>query len=502
MTEKAKKRLIQFIPLFYGIIVVFANIFGVIINSSFTNPSMIPDFMVEWTRFLFNSPKFVKNSQYLSFFVPMVLCVLYTRTSKEKFNSRFINLPLAYSSIGITGWVIYFIEQIFFLLYAVDVGYKIEILKVLLVSGMHIFLSAISTFTFVYFFLESFHRGFVLPLYFPNGQISKMKGVLKASMKILFGTNYLSVTLFPVIFLIILYFLATERYSIPREKSTLGIFILILVMGLIITLFFERQFEVPLEKFKKRIKKLNAGDYESKINIIRNDILGEISDSFNEMTDSLLEKTKKIQAVQNSVIQGMAIMVESRDNSTGGHIKRTSDCVKVFVHILKNSQNYKELSNDFFENVIKAAPMHDLGKIAVDDAVLRKPGKFTPEEYEMMKTHSSQGARIVENVLSDIDDLEFKQIAINVAHYHHEKWDGNGYPTKISGEQIPLEARIMALADVFDALVSKRCYKEEFSFDKAFGIIEDSLGTHFDPNLGKLFLECREQLQDLYSWNY
>ena len=116
-----------------------------------------------------------------------------------------------------------------------------------------------------------------------------------------------------------------------------------------------------------------------------------------------------------------------------------------------------------------------------------------------MKAHSAEGARIVENVLSSVEDLEFKKIAINVAHYHHEKWNGQGYPEKISRTDIPLEARIMALADVFDALVSKRCYKDNFSFDKAFQIIEEDLGTHFDPALGLEFIKCRSELEKLYS---
>ena len=195
-------------------------------------------------------------------------------------------------------------------------------------------------------------------------------------------------------------------------------------------------------------------------------------------------------------------MVESRDNSTGGHINRTSDCVKIFVEKLRRVPEYSNLSDSFCDSVIKAAPMHDLGKIAVDDAVLRKPGRFTDEEYEIMKKHSAEGARIVESVLTEVEDMEFKKIAINVAHYHHEKWDGSGYPEKIKGEEIPLEARIMALADVFDALVSKRCYKDSFSYDKAFQIINESLGTHFDPKLGRVFVECRNELENLYNMTY
>jgi HD-GYP domain-containing protein (c-di-GMP phosphodiesterase class II) len=216
-----------------------------------------------------------------------------------------------------------------------------------------------------------------------------------------------------------------------------------------------------------------------------------------DLSKQVEEKTDHIRHMQNSIITGMATMVESRDNSTGGHVRRTSECVKVFANAIKWKK--PEIPVKFLANIIKAAPMHDLGKIAVDDQILRKPGKFTDEEYAIMKTHSAKGAYIVSQVLAEVQDESFKEIAINVAHYHHEKWDGNGYPEGISGTDIPLEARIMALADVFDALVSKRCYKEAFNYDRAFNIIEESLGSHFDPELGQIFLECRPKLEKLYD---
>ncbi|MCQ2592755.1 MAG: HD domain-containing protein [Treponema sp.] len=211
------------------------------------------------------------------------------------------------------------------------------------------------------------------------------------------------------------------------------------------------------------------------------------------------EKTLKIQEIQDSIISGMAMMVESRDNSTGGHIKRTSEGVKIFVEeLVKHNENW-HFTETFCKNIIKAAPMHDLGKIAVDDKILRKPGKFEPEEYEQMKKHSAEGARIVNQVLFYVDDEDFVRTAVNIAHFHHEKWNGTGYPECLKEEEIPIEARIMAFADVFDALVSKRCYKNSFTFDKAFDIIKNDLGTHFDPELGKIFLQCRPQLEAYYS---
>lgn len=211
------------------------------------------------------------------------------------------------------------------------------------------------------------------------------------------------------------------------------------------------------------------------------------------------QKTANILHIKDMMVLGMAEMVESRDSNTGGHIKRTSEVIKVFSAKLKNYYDKFNFDDKFLHQVEKAAPMHDLGKIAIDDVVLRKPGKYTDEEYEEMKRHSAEGATIVENILRGVEDDDFVEIAKNVAHYHHEKWNGQGYPSRLSETDIPIEARIMALADVFDALVSKRCYKDAFSYDKAFTIIEESLGEHFDPELGKVFLACRPELESLYD---
>lgn len=211
------------------------------------------------------------------------------------------------------------------------------------------------------------------------------------------------------------------------------------------------------------------------------------------------EKTAHILHIKDMMVLGMADMVENRDNNTGGHIKRTSEVVKIFSDKLMEYCNEFDFDNSFLPLVAKAAPMHDLGKISIEDAVLRKPGKYTDEEFAEMKRHTTEGARIVESLLQGVEDEEFVRIAGNVAHYHHEKWNGQGYPKGIAGEDIPIEARIMALADVFDALVSKRCYKEAFSYEKAYEIIEESLGTHFDPKLGKIFLTCKEELKQLYE---
>ena len=225
----------------------------------------------------------------------------------------------------------------------------------------------------------------------------------------------------------------------------------------------------------------------------------KLLDKYNdELEQEVIEKTKHIIEMHDNLIMSMAMMVESRDNSTGGHIRRTSEGVRILIDEIKKGDELK-LSDEFCKCIIKAAPMHDIGKIAVDDVILRKPGRFNDEEFEKMKIHSAEGARIVHEILKDTDDEAFKKIAENVAHYHHERWDGSGYPEKLKGEEIPLEARIMAIADVYDALVSKRVYKESMSYEEADRIIMEGMGTQFDDRLKKYYEKARPRLEAYYS---
>ncbi len=217
-----------------------------------------------------------------------------------------------------------------------------------------------------------------------------------------------------------------------------------------------------------------------------------------QLEKQVKDQIKHISDIQQKTILGMASMVENRDNNTGGHIKRTSDVVEIFVETIKDN-NLLSLTDEFCKDLVKAAPMHDLGKIAINDSILQKPGRFTDEEFAIMKTHAEKSAKIIENILRGIEEDHFVDIAENVAKYHHEKWNGQGYPMGLSGEQIPLEARIMAIADVYDALVSKRCYKEAMSFSKAYDIIIESMGSHFDPGLEKMFKLSVGRLEEYYK---
>ena len=198
----------------------------------------------------------------------------------------------------------------------------------------------------------------------------------------------------------------------------------------------------------------------------------------------------RVERIQRRIISSLAAVVEERDENTGNHIQRTENYVGRLLLRMKSHDDYSGLTENYCSNVVLAAPMHDIGKIRIPDAILNKPGKLTKEEFEIMKRHAAFGGDIIRKTMSDVEEGEYCDIAYNIARYHHERWDGTGYPDGLSGEDIPLEARVMALADVYDALVSERVYKKAFSVEEARNIILEGSGTQFDPNLVPLFLEC------------
>ncbi len=210
---------------------------------------------------------------------------------------------------------------------------------------------------------------------------------------------------------------------------------------------------------------------------------------------SITQHNEKMLALQDNIIIGMANLIESRDGDTGEHIKRTSFYVNLLARAIRDKGLYTDiLTDNYIELLTKAAPMHDIGKILVPDHILQKPGRLTPEEYEIIKEHSAAGGKIVREVLGFIEEKDYIEIASDMAAHHPEKWNGSGYTKGLAQEDIPLSARIMAIADVFDALVSKRCYKSPMPVEEAFAEMEKSSGTHFDPQLVKIFLGLKEEI--------
>jgi response regulator RpfG family c-di-GMP phosphodiesterase len=212
------------------------------------------------------------------------------------------------------------------------------------------------------------------------------------------------------------------------------------------------------------------------------------------------KQSQTIGKLQNGVILVLADMVESRDQNTGEHVRKTAAYTGVIMRQLRKAHIYEDqLTDEYIEDVMHSAPLHDVGKIQVPDAILNKPGRLTDEEFAIMKTHTTAGSDIIQSAISMVseDDSGYLIEARNLAHYHHEKWNGSGYPDGLSGTDIPLSARIMAVADVFDALVSKRSYKDGFPFEKAMTIIEEGRGSHFDPAIVDAFMSASDEVRSI-----
>ena len=213
-----------------------------------------------------------------------------------------------------------------------------------------------------------------------------------------------------------------------------------------------------------------------------------------ELNKEVNEQVEKHARLQSAVIEELASVIETRDLGTGEHVRRTKLYVALICKRLAEEDKYKDLlTPETINKIVTAAPMHDIGKIAVSDTILLKPGKLTDEEFDKMKVHSVKGGEMVKNFFKTFDDHDFYEEAYAIATYHHEKWDGSGYPDGLKGEEIPLAARIMAIADVFDALVSKRVYKEPIPAEEAFDVIVGEAGHHFDPEMIKAIITIKDE---------
>ena len=211
-------------------------------------------------------------------------------------------------------------------------------------------------------------------------------------------------------------------------------------------------------------------------------------------------RTAHVRAIQDVTIMALASLAETRDNETGSHILRTQHYVRALAEELRHHPRFADfLTDGVIDLLYKSAPLHDIGKVGIPDAILLKPGKLTAEEWEIMKTHATLGsdslARAEDRL--DGDTPSFLRFAREIADAHHEKWDGSGYPRGLKGEEIPVSARLMALADVYDALISKRVYKEPMSHEQAVAIILDGRGRHFDPDVADAFLRLAERFQQI-----
>ena len=290
-----------------------------------------------------------------------------------------------------------------------------------------------------------------------------------------------------------------------------GFLVLIIATGLWTTGLY---IAYPIDSMVMEVEKLIKAGSEQKdideavrtmrtVDIHTDDEVEKLYKAICDMAASQAEQLRRLRYLsestanmQDGLIITMADLVENRDSDTGAHIQKTAAYVKIIVEGLQRKGYYAEkINSKYISDVVRSAPLHDVGKINIPDRVLNKPGKLTDEEYEIIKTHTTAGRRIMEKAIDTVEGENYLKEARNMAAYHHERWDGKGYPEGLHGEAIPLSARIMAVADVFDALTSPRVYKPAFPLEQAVSMIQEGAGTQFDAKCVEVFIDSLDEVK-------
>ncbi len=282
------------------------------------------------------------------------------------------------------------------------------------------------------------------------------------------------------------------QISILKEFAFIGGVLLLYVLNVIfsyarnLTLFFNNENLV--------LANATAGDLNGVVTVSSNDEFGVMAHHTNVMIETLLKRTQELQCTQDVTIMSLASLAETRDNETGAHIRRTQRYVKALAEKLQDHPRFShELDDETIELLFKSAPLHDIGKVGIPDRILLKPGKLDAEEFTIMKTHAEQGGEALKVAEAELGTTSFLKYAREIATTHHEKWNGKGYPKGLKESEIPISGRLMAVADVYDALISKRVYKDAFSHQEAMDILKEGRAEHFDPDVVDALIEIEPQ---------
>ncbi|HHT49696.1 MAG TPA: HD domain-containing protein [Firmicutes bacterium] len=229
-------------------------------------------------------------------------------------------------------------------------------------------------------------------------------------------------------------------------------------------------------------------------------VIGFFADFYRQEFEKRVKKEKEIADTQMAMVYSLVKLAESRDDNTGVHIERVAKICQQLARNLQRRDKYRGYINDsYIQKITELSPLHDIGKVGIPDQILLKPGPLSAEEYELMKTHTTIGAKTLMEVKEKFPDHRFLELAISIIRFHHEKWDGTGYPLGLAGTTIPLSARIMAIVDVYDALRSKRVYKDAISHEESIQIIREGSGSFFDPDIVEAFLEIQAEIGAIFD---
>lgn len=325
--------------------------------------------------------------------------------------------------------------------------------------------------------------------------------------KMALGAIALSVSITGVLFLVVIHDLSWLSQNSENVDSGGGLsvlkdlgYVMSVYLAHLINLIISYSYnlKILLGNENGALRQVASGNLDAFVPVSTRGEFGEMANYTNRMIESLRARTKEIELTQAVTIESLATLAEYRDPETGGHIRRTMNYVRLMAEHLRSLPKYKEfLTERNITLLYQSAPLHDIGKVGVPDHILLKPGKLTDDEFTEMKRHPVYGRDTILKSTKTLGSTSFLQFAMEIAHTHHEKWDGSGYPQGLKGEDIPLSGRLMAIADVYDALISKRVYKPPFPHSKAVAIIQKDRATHFDPELVDVFMELNEDFRQI-----
>lgn len=282
------------------------------------------------------------------------------------------------------------------------------------------------------------------------------------------------------------------------------IFVVAVIMGSLINIIwsYARNLRLYFDRQQAVLHQATRGDLTARLPVATSDEFGKTAVHVNQMIGALEKQNEKLQRTRDATLNSMAGLAETRDPETGRHIERTQEYVHTLAEELQAHPRFQAtLTEEKIERLRKSAPLHDIGKVGVPDAILLKPGELEGDEWEEMKKHTDYGRKAIRQAEEQLKEQSFLSLAREIAYTHHEKWNGEGYPRGLVEEEIPVSGRIMALADVYDALISKRVYKDAFTPEKAREIIEEDKGKHFDPAVVEAFLNREADFREIATEN-
>lgn len=497
----ATSNLIPFIANLISLLFFFKLIIPITITKIFILPGMT-------AKYPFPEKLYFYLVQFIPFFLPLILLLLYLApilyysrkdaniNEKKSLGKKILNTPIIASLVGISGWIFGFINAQILYLLTFNYSNIYIFLKHFFINYLINITISILCFIISYYLLELFNRKIYIPQFFPNRKLSFYKGILNITIIQKFYIYFFAVSIYPLLFT----FIVLLRINITKQYININILLYVcsifIIVGSILTWLVSKYFQNPLIEIKDATKKIKKGNYNIKLPIRTNDEIGYLGESINSMALELKESDRKLKVVRYATIFGLAKLAENRDNCTGQHLERIREYSVIIARNLSNNPVFKKyITNYYIHDISESSILHDIGKVGVPDSILLKPGKLNHSEFEIVKTHTIIGGDALKSIETEIDFRSFLTLAIQIAYFHHEKWNGEGYPKGLKGEHIPLSARIVAIADIYDALTSERPYKKAWTHNEAKDYILNNSGILFDPQIINAFKDTEKEFR-------